>query len=247
MEHLRELLSNAAKLTELELQLPQMKDQYEELKDSLSDLKNERDWARLAARNLEEPGFFLRLFGKAEEKLEKAQSEARQAAADYEDAKREFDALEYQLHNLQDKSAALSGSREAYDHARDTFLHSADEDTVQQLRMLEIDAFRPVAIETVQQIRKALLAARGWMSKEITPRRYSHQNRRMEFIQLADDYAEVLQSLLVYFPEDSVTLGASMSAPGDYIRSVSMNLSQIDLINIAIEQSLRVQKQLEVL
>ncbi len=63
----------------------------------------------------------------------------------------------------------------------------------------------------------------------------------------ADEYAEKLESLLVYFPEGSIKLGVSMSAPSDYIRSVSTNLSQVDLLNIAIEQSLRVQGELEAL
>lgn len=69
----------------------------------------------------------------------------------------------------------------------------------------------------------------------------------MEFLDLADEYAEKLQTLLVYFPEGSVTLGASISVPSSYVHSVSMNLSQIDLLNIAIEQSQRVQAQLEAL
>lgn len=67
----------------------------------------------------------------------------------------------------------------------------------------------------------------------------------MEFIQVADAYARKLQELLVYFPEGSITLGASISTPGDYIRSASMNLAQIDRLNIALEQNQRVQDQIK--
>lgn len=247
MEHLRELLTNAAKQVELELQLPPLQSSCNEMKETVSDLKSERDWAKLTAKNLEEPGFFQRLLGRVEEKQEKAQEEARQAAAAYEKAKRELDELEHHLKMQQAAYAALSGSRESYDLARKSFLGAADTEAICKLRSMEAETFRPVAIETVRQIRNSLFAARGWMQREVRPRYSNNETRRMEFLQLADDYAKMLQGLLVYFPEGSVTLGASMAAPSDYIRSVSTNLSQLDFLNIAIEQSLRVQEQLEAL
>lgn len=247
MEQMRQFVSDAARLAELELSLPLLKPQLEEQREKVSDLKHEMDWAKLTARNLEEPTFFQRLVGKVAEKQEKAQAEAREASAAYEKAKRELDELEHQFNACQETYAALSGSREAYARARSEFLSSADDNGLEQLRLLELDAFRPVAIETVRQIRKALYASRGWIEKELKPRYHTHESRRMEFLQLADDYAEKLQALLVYFPEDSVTLGASMTAPGEYVRGASMNLSQVDRLNIAIDQSLRVQEQLEAL
>ena len=244
MAQLQELLANAAKLEELELQIPELQIRQKELQENLARQKEERDWARLEAKNLEEPGFFLRLFGKAEQKREKAQEEARQAAAAYEHTKREVENLEYQMDILQKNCDALSGSREAYELARTEYLAGAD-GAAQQLREWEIDAFRPVAIETVRKIRQALYAARGWMQKEIQNRYYNRETRRMACFQMADEYAEKLQSLTKYFPEGKVTLGASMSSPHAYIREVSTNLSQVDRLNIAIEQSLRVQEQLE--
>lgn len=247
MEHLQELLSNAAKLEELELQIPELKTRHAELKETVSDRKYERDWAILSAKNLEDPGFFQRLLGRVAEKQEKTQAEARQAAAAYEAVKRELDEVERQLTSVQETHAALSGTRETYAQARTAFLAGADSDGEQRLREMETEAFRPVAIECLRQIRKALYAVRGWMKKDLQPRHGALVSRRMEFLHLADDYAEKLQALLIYFPEGSVTLGASMSAPSNYIHSVSMNLSQIDLLNIAIEQSQRVQAQLEAL
>lgn len=247
MEDLQELLSNAAKLAELELQLPLLKDRQAELKEIAADRKNDRDWARLTAKNWEEPTFFQQLLGKVAEKQEKAQAEARQAAAAYEEVRQELDVLEHQLNSCQEAYDALSGSRESYDLARTAFLATADSEGEHKLRMLEIEAFRPVAIDALRQIRNALHSARGWMVKELQPRYASRETRRMEFLQLADDYAQMLRGMLVFFPEGSVTLGASMTAPSDYIRSVSTDLSQTDFLNNAIEQSLRVQAQLEAL
>lgn len=242
MEKLQELLSNAAKLGLMELQLPELQMKRKEWKETLAQQKEERDWARLEAKNLEDPGLFLRLTGRAERKLEKAQEEARQAAAVYEKTKLELENLEYRIGVLQTDCEALAGSREAYEAARMAYL--GDE---QQLREWETEAFRPVAVETLRRIRHVLYTARGWMRKELNNRYYSKETNRMALLQMADDYAEKLQDLMRYFPEGRVTLGASMAAPSDYIRQVSTNLSQVDRLNIAIEQSLRVQEQLEAL
>ena len=247
MENLRKLLDNAAKLESLELQLPELEARHKELKETVADKKLERDWAIINAKNLEYPNFFQGLFTKVAEKQEKAQAEAREAAADYEKVKRELDTLEHQLTAIREDCSGLSGSRETYNHAREEFLSLAGADEVRQLREMETEAFRSVAVESVRQIRKALHAARGWMQKDLRPRYGTVVGRRMEFLHLADDYAETLQRLIVYFPEGSITLGASMSAPSSYVHSVSTNLSQIDLLNIAVEQSQRVQAQLEAL
>lgn len=247
MEYLRVLLSNAAKLTMLELRLPELKDQHKELKETLSDRKLERDWAIIHEKNLEDPTFFQRIFTRVDEKLDKARTEAREATAAYETTKREWDAVEHQLQTTEEEISLLSGSWEVYKEARLAFLSTADEAAIQLLGNLEIEAFRPIAIECVRKIRKALYAARGWMQKDLRPRYGTVTGRRMEFLHLADDYAEKLQTLLIYFPEGSVTLGASVSEPSSYVHSVSTNLSQIDLLNIAVEQSQRVQAQLEAL
>ena len=83
------------------------------------------------------------------------------------------------------------------------------------------------------------------MQKNERPRYTGYETRQMEFWEYADLHAEQLQALLPYFPENSITLGASMTCPSDYIRSASMNLGQLDRVNIAVEQSLRVQEQIE--
>lgn len=247
MELLENLLANAVELERLELQLPELENRYAELKETVADKKLERDWAIINAKNLEDPNFFQRLFTRVADKQEKAQTEAREASAAYEPVKRELDEVQYRLDSLRKSCEALSGSREIYKKARTEFLAAEDADNVRRLREQEIDAIRPVALEVVKMIRKALYAARGWMQKDMRPRYGYPVGRRMEFLHLADAYAEKLESLLMYFPEGSVVLGASMSEPSSYVHSVSTNLSQIDLLNIAIEQSQRVQAQIEAL
>ena len=245
MEQLKKLLADMVKLEEAESQIPPLEMRRKELKEIVDQRKLERDWAVLTAKNLEEPGFFQRLLGRVAEKQEKAQAEARQAAADYEASRRELDEVEYQLNALRGACAELSGSRGTYDRARLVYSAKADTEELHQLRWMETEVLRPVVVDILRRIREALNAARGWVTKELRPRYGALQTRRMEYMDLADAYAERLVRLTAYFPEGSITLGASMTSPGDYVRSVSTNLSQVDLLNIAIEQSLRVQEQVE--
>lgn len=245
MEHLLELMKGVVRFTELELQLPLLAEQYAALKETVADRKQERDWAILEAKNWENPDFFQRLLGRVAEKQEKAQAEARAAAAAYETAKQELEALEHELSTQQQEHDALAGSKEAYDRERKVFLNTATVEECAQLQEAEIDTFRPVAITCLGLIRKDLNRSHAWMQKNERPRYSGYETRQMEYWALADRHAEVLQSLLSYFPESSITLGASMTCPSDYIRSASMNLAQLDRLNIAVEQSLRVQEQIE--
>lgn len=245
MEQLKELMARAARFVELELQLPLVEAQHKEQSETVSDRKTEQDWAILEAKNWEFPNFFQRLFLRVAEKQEKAQAEARSAVAAYETAKRELDALEQELFALRQEREFLAGSREAFDRARAEFLRTATPGELQQLQEAQIDAFRPVAISCLRLIRKDLNRSHAWMQKSERPRYSGYETRQMEYWDYADLHAELLQSLLPYFPEGSITLGASMTRPSDYIRSASMNLAQLDRVNIAVEQSLRVQEQIE--
>ena len=247
MEQLNELMKRTARLAELESLIPLTVEQQAAQKAALSDLKYTQNWYALVATKWEHPNFFQKLLPGFAEKQEKAQQEAREATAAYEQAKRELDTTEHILALQQHEFEALTGSREEYERQRQIFRSTATEAELARLQEAEIEVFRPVAIECLRLIRKDLNRSHDWMPKHdgIRARNYGHETRQMEFWELADLHARQLQALLPYFPENSITLGASMTCPSEYIRSASMNLAQLDRLNIAVEQSLRVQKQIE--
>ena len=245
MEQLLDLMKRTARGVELELELPLLAAQLADQKETVADRKHERDWAILEAKNWESPNFFQKLFIRTQEKLEKAQADARAASSAYESAKQELEALEYQLSAMQQERDALAGSKDAFDRERQAFLSVATEDELARLQEAQIDAFRPVAIRCLRLIRQDLNRSHTWMQKNERPRYTGYETRQMEFWEYADLHAEQLKALLPYFPENSITLGASMTCPSDYIRSASMNLGQLDRVNIAVDQSLRVQEQIE--
>lgn len=245
MEQLLKLMKQTARFIELELELPLLKAELAERKEIVADRKHERDWAILEAKNWENPDFFQRLFTRVPEKQEKTQAEARAATAAYESAKQELETLEHSLSAQQLEHDSLAGSKEAYDRERLAFHSIATDDELTHLQEAQTDAFRPVAIRCLRLIRQDLNRSHSWMQKNERPRYAGYETRQMEFWEYADLHAEQLKALIPYFPENSITLGASMTCPSDYIRSASMNLGQLDRVNIAVDQSLRVQEQIE--
>ena len=247
MEQLNELMKQVARLVELESLIPLVTEQQAVLKADLADLKYSRDWYDLEAKRLENPNFFQKLLPGFADKQEKAQLEAREAAAAYEQGKRELETAEYTLASHRQELEALTGCREEYHRVRQLFRATATEEELARLQEAEIDVFRPVAVACLKLIRKDLNRSHHWMPKHdgTRARHGNHETRQMEFWELADAHARQLQSLLPYFPENSIQLGASLTCPSQYIRSASMNYAQLDRLNIAVEQSHLVQKQIE--
>ena len=247
MELLNEQMKRVARLVELESLIPLAAEQQAVLKTALKDLKYSRDWYALEAKRLENPNFFQKFLPGFAEKQEKAHLDAREAAVAYEQGKRELEATEHTLASQKQELESLTGCKEEYDRQRQLFRAAATEDELARLQEAEIDTFRPVAIACLRLIRKDLNRSHDWMPKHdgTRARHGNHETRQMEFWELADTHARQLQSLLPYFPENSIQLGASMTCPSEYIRSASMNYAQLDRLNIAVEQSLLVQKQIE--
>ena len=247
MEQLNERMKRVARQVELESLIPLASEQQAVKKAALADLKYSRDCYDLEAKRLENPNFFQKLLPGFAEKQEKAQLEAREAAAAYEQGKRELETTEHTLASYRQELESLTGCKEEYDRVRQLFRATATEDELARLQEAEIDTFRPVAIACLRLIRKDLNRSHDWMPKhDGTHARHSgHETRQMEFWELADLHARLLQSLLPYFPKNSIQLGASMTCPSEYIRSASMNYAQLDRLNIPVEQSLLVQKQME--
>ena len=156
MEQLNERMKRVARQVELESLIPLAAEQQAVQKAALADLKYSRDWYALEAKRLENPNFFQKLLPGFAEKQEKAQLEAREAAAAYEQGKRELETTEHTLASQKQELESLTGCKEEYDRVRQLFRATATEDELARLQEAEIDAFRPVAIACLQLIRKDL-------------------------------------------------------------------------------------------
>lgn len=225
------LKQRLSRKVQLEDTIPQLQIRREELSETIPWLRTDLAAAKFDADKLENPGFFLRLLGRAEEKLVNARKAVRDASIAYDAAMRELAELEERIQKDTSELESLSGCREAY------------------LRLLEQNCGDPraviwkeqllcsEAICAVSQVIDALSGAHPSMVTDVRYRGVYEGNRKMEFLAAADQHAQTLRELLAQLPHNPVTIGASHHAPSAYVNSATMEHAQLDRLNIAIDQA----------
>lgn len=245
MEELTKLLGQYGRYLELVDSVPYWESQRPELLARIRELKYNRDSKEIDLRNLEEPNFFQRLLGKTEEKKEKLNQQLREATAAWNAAKWELEALDKKLAEGKKELESLEGCREKYAKAKqDASLTSIQEG---QLVMEEIAAFAPAAIAAADRILEALEDARVWMQEDIRRTGVRRENRKMEFLSLAEENARRLTEILSIMPEGCGTIGSYLQSPGAYIDAVTSEFGKLDRLNSAIDQVRETRNQLRML
>ena len=245
MEQLLEKLRNYSRFLELESGIPYWESQIPELKDRLSEMEWNQQQKETELLSLQEPNFFQRIFGRAEEKKERISKQIRELTAAKTALRWELDGLEKQVEAGKKELARLAGSREAYEAARrDTVLSTAQES---RLMMEQITAFAPVALETAWHVLAALEDARPWMQKDALTTRVGQDNRKMEYLANAESAAGRLAEILTALPEGIATVGSYLRAPREYIYGVTSEFKQLDRLEQAQEQIRTVRTQLKLI
>lgn len=225
------LKQRISRKVQLEDTIPQLQIRRAELSETIPWLRTDLAAAKFDADKLENPGFFLRLFGNIEEKLVNARKAVKDATIAYDAAVRSLAELEERIHKDASELESLSGCREEYLRFLDQ--HCEDSRSViwkEQFLCSE-------AICAVSQVIDALSGAHPSMVTDVRFRGVYEGNRKMEFLAAADQYAQTLRELLEQFSHNPVTIGASLHAPSAYVNSASMENAQLDRLNIAIDQA----------
>ena len=97
MEDLIKKLRDYSRFLELEDSIPYWENQIPELKDRLEEMKWNQQQKEIELLNLEEPNFFQRTFGRAEEKKERISKQIREITAAKTSAQWELEGLEKQI------------------------------------------------------------------------------------------------------------------------------------------------------
>lgn len=245
MEALTALLKRYGRFLELEDNIPHWEGQRKELHERIRELQLNRDQKKWDLDHLENPNFFRRLFGKAEEKKEKLTKQLREVMSALTAAQWELDALEKKLEQGRQEVQTLSGSREDYERAkRDAALTSIQEG---QLMMEELAAFTPAAIAAADRVLDALEEARPWMQEDARSRGVRPDNRKMELLSLAEKNAQRLCEILKIMPEGCAGVGSYLQDPGGYIDAVTSEFGRLDRLNNAIAQVRETRNQLGML
>ena len=244
MEKLTELLRGIARYVKLEKLLPALRAQRDEAKQTLKQKELEAAQWKYEADQWEHPGFFRRLLGNTAEKQEAALMKLRTARADRDAAKQNLAVLEEKLEKGTAEFDSLANCLDDYGRAKQDFLATADPEEAVQLRELELELLRPVALTRLRQLREALEALRPGMRRDTLTTLDGLYGNKFALLDLADQRSEQFRALLAHLPAEGIALGASLTFPSGYIRSVTNDRAQLDRVNIAIDQSYRVQKQI---
>lgn len=242
MKDLRKHLHDYGRYLELEDCIPDWESQLPELRSRIRELQWNRDGKQSDLNALENPGFFQRLLGRVEEKKERLHKQLRESTAAHTAATQELAALEKRIAAGKAELASLSGSREAYERARQAAELTAMEES--QLIMEQIAAFTPAALAAADRILDALAEARSWMQQDALRRGVSQENRKLEFLAKAQENVERLCSILQTMPEGIAQVGSYLQSPGSYITCVTSEFKQLDRLNLAMEQVQTVRNQL---
>lgn len=245
MEELIALLHAYGRFLELEDHIPYWEDQCAELRIRIRELQLNRNCRQTDLDNLENPNFFQRLFGRAEEKKEKIGKQLREITAAYNAATWELKDLERKISEGKQEREALSGSREAYEKGKRAAALSVIQEN--QLVMEEIAAFTPVAIATVDRIVDALEEARPWMQQDAVRKGVGPENRKLQCLSRAEQSAQRLCSILAMMPEGVAPVGSYLRSPSHYIVGVTSEYGQLDRLNLAISQVQETGNQLRML
>lgn len=245
MEDLIKKLGDYARYLALEDSIPYWQQQRSDLKVRLGELRLSRDRKQWELDHLENPGFFQRLLGKAEEKKEKLTRQVSQVKAALNAARWELETLDKKLEEAMREKETLCGSREAYALAKQEAVLTTMEES--QLMMQEIAAFVPAAITAADRVLEALEDARPWMQQDVRYTGVSAANRKLECLTLAAENARRLVSILETMPQGCADVGGYLQSPEGYVDAVTMEYAKLDRLNSAIGQVRQTRNQLGML
>ena len=245
MEQLMEKLRAYGRLLELEDSIPYWESQIPELQDRIGEMKGNRQQKEVELLNLQDPNFFQKIFGRAEEKKERISKQIREITSASAAAQWELEGLKKQIETGKQELAALAGSREDYETARNAASLTVAQES--RLMMEQITVFAPVAMETAWRVLQTLEEARPWMARDARTTRVGQDNRKMECLSNAEAAAVRLMKILAVLPEGVVTVGSYLHAPRDYIYGVTSEFKQLDRLELAQEQIRTIRTQLKLL
>ena len=242
MEELLTKLHSYSRFLELEDSIPYWEAQLPELEDRIEEMKWNLQQKELELLQLKEPNFFQKMFGRAEEKKETLSKQIREIKAAQTAAQWELEALEKKIGGGREELSALADSAAAYKGAKaDMTLTSAQES---RLLMEEISAFGPLALETAWRALTALEDARPWMRNT---RVITEENRKMECLYRAQDYARRLLTILAALPEGAANPGTRLENLYDYICGATSQYKQMDRLELVQIQLRDIRNQLKLL
>lgn len=225
MEQLLTELKKYSRWLQLEGTFPRLEAALEEAEDLRIEAGGRVRLFQWEMEKLEKPGFFQRLKGNQEERKEEVYRELRAAQHQYQQAREEVDLRRQELEDARQEYAALSGSWEAY---------VKEKSRSGQMSEGEKELLTGICLGLANDCVDALEQARPWMQADV---RYTHvreDNRKLEFLGLAEEKANRMRAILELLPEAKIP--SYLRQPEGFVTCVTMEYWQLDRLNLAIDQ-----------
>lgn len=241
MDDLLKKMKDYSRFLELEDSIPYWETQIPNLDDRLAEMKWNQEQKELELLQWQNPNFFQRVFGRAEEKQERFSQQIRELKSARMAAQWERDGLEKQIKDGKQELETLAGSREIYGSAKNSMVLSPAQES--RLIMEEISAFAPLALETAWHALEALEDARPWIRSV----RVTEGNRKMELLYRAQDCTRRLLKILAALPEGAANPGGNLEHLYDYICGATSEYKQMDRLELVQIQIREIRNQLKLL
>ena len=231
MDELLKKMKDYSRYLELEDSIPYWEGQIPELEERLEEMKWNLQQKELELLQLKEPGFFQRIFGRAEEKKEVLSRQIREITSAQLAATWELEGLQKKLTEGNAELQTLEGSEDAYQTAKASAVLTTAQES--RLMMEQITAFAPLALETAWRALMTLEEARPWIRSN---RILVEGSRKMELLYRAQNQTRRLLKMLAALPEGAANPGTKLENLYDYICGATSEYKQQDLLeNVQIE------------
>ena len=223
---MEQLFQDLHRILTIEETLPQLEQEHAALKEAAAEAEARAAVAKYDLDALENPGFFTQLLGRVEDKKETARIAYRSAAAARDRAKQELAARDQQLQELKAEYTTLLPVRDRFDR-----------EAKQLDPQLVTSYICRLGSGAAHKVILHLETARSWMRYDPSRKDITEGNRRMEFLALAAEQAQIVARCVDLLPEAKRPASWGMTTyfqhPEDYVTGAANAYKQLDLLDLA--------------
>ena len=242
MDNVLKCLNAYVRQRELEKIIPELDRNLREGKSRLREAQLTLAQAQWELRKAEKGGFFQKLLGNQEEKIEKAHREYREAQTAEQKEKQSVQEAANALEKATQENAELTGSWETFLAEKQRYLaQGGDREAFAEMTT---SVLAEQAVAEIGECLADLEEALPWMRADVRTTRISPDNRKLEFLGYAREHASITLTLLQQLPEGSVDIPGYLRNPDGFIMGVAMAYKQLDRMELAQTQLRELRNQL---
>lgn len=268
LENIEALRSQIKEKMDLEDQIPQLEEEKQVLTQQVAQLREIKDNEQMDVDKLESgklAPMLYKLMGSMDEKMDKERQEAQDARDNFDSAAAQLDRLEQELASKQARLSEIQDCENQYLELMDQQIQELESQTTEEdasaaklLQSARVDrSLRDALLHAQRAVHLSLKTSHHLQQARLLVRDDSDSSSSSEppkSLASAQYYAEILAEELTILqaklarmgidPEPHLTLCDYLKAPAAFIVGTASGASQLDRINIALDQLDSLRQQL---